>query len=343
VYILIGLIPFLLRMVSGVETEFTRFINKFFSFNVFCVVTALSWLIIDPLVLSYAVVRCFYAEARTDGRDLLARLRPAAAVALFWLSLTPIQSLSAADLHAESVSKEQLSQAVQQAAKSDDYLWLRTEKPSNQNDDSFFARFSRDISKVSDTVSSWFSNFRRWLSRITVKTRVDSPEPAGRLVSGNVRWLLYALAGLVLVAAVVFMWRSQLKSDGPIVVSSAAVQSPDLNRENVLASDLPEEEWLRMARELLNQGDLRLAIRAMYLSNLSYLGSQRFIQIAKSKSNAIYERELRLRPRGDVLSVPFTQSNRNFERAWYGFHQVTLEFVDAFKQDVEALRQHVKA
>lgn len=81
----------------------------------------------------------------------------------------------------------------------------------------------------------------------------------------------------------------------------------------------------------------------MYLSNLSFLGSQRFIQIARSKTNAIYERELRLRPHSTELAVPFAQSNRGFERAWYGFHEVTPEFVDAFQQNVEALRQHAKA
>ena len=79
VYILIGALPFLLRMLSGVETEFTRSINALFGFNVFCVVVALSWFILDPLVLAYSVVRCFYAEARTDGRDLLAQLRNVAA------------------------------------------------------------------------------------------------------------------------------------------------------------------------------------------------------------------------------------------------------------------------
>jgi hypothetical protein len=80
----------------------------------------------------------------------------------------------------------------------------------------------------------------------------------------------------------------------------------------------------------------------MYLANLSFLGAQRLLQIARSKSNSIYERELRLRPRGIELSLPFTHANRSFERAWYGFHEVTPEFVAAFQQDVEALRRHAK-
>ena len=116
----------------------------------------------------------------------------------------------------------------------------------------------------------------------------------------------------------------------------------DLNRENLLASDLPEDEWMRLAHELLGRGELRLAVRALYLSNLAFLGSRRLIQIARSKSNSIYERELRLRPHGNELSASFIQSNRNFEWAWYGFHEVTPEFVEAFQQNVEALRQHAQ-
>jgi len=94
-------------MFSGVETLFTRNPESLGGFNVFCVVLAITWLIIDPLVLSYAVVRCFYTEARTDGRDLLTRLRPAAVLALVLLALPFSPRLSA-----ETISKDKLSQAM---------------------------------------------------------------------------------------------------------------------------------------------------------------------------------------------------------------------------------------
>jgi hypothetical protein len=259
-------------------------------------------------------------------------LRPAvAAIAVLLLALTPVHKLSAQDLSVDSVSKEKLSRAVEHASKSDDYAWLRAQQISKDGENSFLARLNHDINNIFQTVGSWLSGIRDWLRRLFEKAQPDSPNPpAERPASGgDVRWLLYALAALVLVAA--------------LIVSSAAIQTPDLHQENVLASDLPEEEWLRLAREFLAQGEFRLAVRAMYLSNLSYLGSQQFIQIARSKSNSIYERELRLRPRGTQVFAPFAQANRSFERAWYGFHEVTPEFVEVFQQDVEAIRQHVKA
>jgi hypothetical protein len=346
VYALTLLLPFLFRMFTGVETLFTLDSKTLVSFSVFCVVVAVTWLLIDPLVLSYAVVRCFYTEARTDGRDLLARLRPAvAAIAVLLLALTPVHKLSAQDLSVDSVSKEKLSRAVEHASKSDDYAWLRAQQISKDGENSFLARLNHDINNIFQTVGSWLSGIRNWLRRLFEKAQPDSPNPPPeRLASGgDVRWLLYALAALVLVAALIVVWRSRVKTPEPGIVSSAAIPMPDLHKENVLASDLPEEEWLRLAREFLAQGEFRLAVRAMYLSNLSYLGSQQFIQIARSKSNSIYERELRLRPRGTQVFAPFAQSNRSFERAWYGFHEVTPEFVAVFQQDVEAIRQHVKA
>lgn len=338
VYILVGALPFLLRMLSGIETEFTRSVGRLFTFNVFCVVTALTWFILDPLVLAFSVVRCFYAEARTDGRDLLARLRKVAASILLVAVLGPV-----VELRADTVSKEQLSASVKQAAKGDDYEWLRV-KQQAQGDNAFFDQLINDLNKAAATVGSWLKQFVRWIERIFERAKPPAEtEARGKASSGDVRWLMYTLAALVLAGAVAFLWRSRLAPAEPATPPSSAARGPDLNQDNVLASDLPEDEWLRLAHELLGRGELRLAVRALYLSNLAFLGSRRLIQIARSKSNSIYERELRLRPHGSELSPPFALANRNFERAWYGFHEVTPEFVDAFRQDVEALRENAKA
>ena len=340
VYILLVLLPLLLRMFSGVETLFTRNPESLGGFNVFCVVLAITWLIIDPLVLSYAVVRCFYTEARTDGRDLLTRLRPAAVLALVLLALPFSPRLSA-----ETISKDKLSQAIDQASKGDDYAWLRAQQhKSKEDDNNFFARLNRDIDNLFKTVGSLFSGLRDWLKGLLDKAAKNAPaESPNQPINGSVHWLLYVLAAVVLLAAIVVIWRTANKPALPSIVSSAPLPTPDITQDNVLASDLPEEEWLRMARELLAKGELRLGVRALYLSNLSYLGGEQFIHIARSKSNAIYERELRLRPGSTEVSTPFAQSNRSFERVWYGFHEVTPELVEGFQQNVEAIRRHAKA
>jgi len=338
IYISVGMLPYLVRTFTGFESLFTRGIGGIFSFDIFCIVLVLTWFVFDPLVLSYCVIRCFYSEALTDGRDLLAKLRPAVASALLLLFFTPLC------LHAETVSPEQLSSALRQASKSDEYGWLRARnKASDGLGDSFFKRLGADLDNIANAIKGWFDGFGKWLRDLLQKTNIK-PQPEGPPPSvRDVHWLLYAIGALVLVAVVYVLLRNMNRPAEISVASTGEARTHDLNKENVLASDLPEEEWLRMARKLLAQGEPRLAVRAMYLSNLSYLGAQRFIQVARAKSNAIYERELRLRPHSGEAALPFAQSNRNFERAWYGFHEVTPEFVELFQQDVEAIRRYAKA
>ena len=82
----------------------------------------------------------------------------------------------------------------------------------------------------------------------------------------------------------------------------AVTVMPDLNSEDVVASQLPEDEWLRLAREMMERGELRLAIRALYLATLAHLGLRELISIARHKSNRDYQRELlrRARAREDL-------------------------------------------
>ena len=87
---------------------------------------------------------------------------------------------------------------------------------------------------------------------------------------------------------------------------------------DVIASELPEDEWLRLAREALERGDLRLALRAAYLANLAWLGGAGFVAISRFKSNRDYEREVRLRSRSDEITALLRSNREVFESAWYG-------------------------
>ena len=72
---------------------------------------------------------------------------------------------------------------------------------------------------------------------------------------------------------------------------------PDLNEESVTADQLPEDGWLQLARELMERGELRLALRASYLAGLAHLGHRELIHLARHKSNRDYDRELHRRAR----------------------------------------------
>jgi len=114
---------------------------------------------------------------------------------------------------------------------------------------------------------------------------------------------------------------------------------PDLNEENVTADQLPEDGWLALARGLMEQGELRLALRAFYLATLAHLGHRELIRLARHKSNLDYDRELERRARGNAgLLDAFDENLLLFERAWYGEHAVTPDTLTGFSQNIERIR-----
>ena len=114
---------------------------------------------------------------------------------------------------------------------------------------------------------------------------------------------------------------------------------PDLRSDDIVADHLPEDGWLKLARELMEQGELRLALRASYLAGLAHLGHRQLITIARHKSNFDYERELRRRARTrDELLSAFDENLDAFERAWYGLHEVTRDTLGGFNANLERIR-----
>jgi hypothetical protein len=134
------------------------------------------------------------------------------------------------------------------------------------------------------------------------------------------------------------LWRDRRRKPG--AMASEAIQPlPDVTDENVGADQLPEDGWTALARELLERGELRLAMRAFYLASLAHLAERNLISIARFKSNRDYERELCRRGHAfpDLPSV-FGENISAFERIWYGTHEVSHELVGRFAANVEKIR-----
>ena len=118
------------------------------------------------------------------------------------------------------------------------------------------------------------SRIIEWIIRHLLPKPKDSNPSSLRSWEQALRVLTYLLIGVVLVALVwliVVAWKRRQ----PKVVAALAV--PDLRAinvadENILASQLPGDSWLEKARELAATGDYRLALRALYLASLAYLG-----------------------------------------------------------------------
>ncbi len=109
--------------------------------------------------------------------------------------------------------------------------------------------------------------------------------------------------------------------------------------ENVLANQLPEEEWQSLARDFLARGEMRLALRALFLATLASLSRMELISIAKFKSNLDYRNELRRRAytRSELQQL-FSENVSLFERGWYGIHEVNEEILAQFGMNQNRMR-----
>lgn len=164
----------------------------------------------------------------------------------------------------------------------------------------------------------------RWLSSLF--PHVSGINPSGTdgmsVVAQVLSWVTIIGTATVLtliLVKIISRQRAVTPPKAPVVAPT-----PDLESEDTTADQLPEDEWLRLARQKLEDGDLRQALRALFLAALSLLGAHGLILIRRSKSNFDYERELsRKRNSAPGLDEIFSADRNLFERCWYGAHPVT--------------------
>ena len=166
----------------------------------------------------------------------------------------------------------------------------------------------------------------------------DIPSPGG--VSAGMRFLtIFLTASLLLIAAFVVYRAFSQRVRSAAMVESRATAAIDISSDTASADQLPEEDWVRMGRELLAAGDLRLGIRALYLGALANLARRELISLARSKTNRDYQRELERRGRAIPHILPaFVQSARIYERTWYGRHPADRTTVQELIGTLERMR-----
>jgi len=155
------------------------------------------------------------------------------------------------------------------------------------------------------------------------------------------RLVMYLLIAVVALALGVFLfqaWNRRFRR--PDAVVSEPIQSvPDLTDENVGADQLPEDAWIKLARELWERGELRQALRAFYLASLAHLAWRNLITLAKFKSNHDYAVELGRRGHSfpELLAL-FGENVSVFDRIWYGLHDLDSDLLTRFAANVERIK-----
>lgn len=343
-------LPVLFNTLLGVETVFSRSIFHLVNPLFIALVTGLCGIGLDLLLRTVQGLHCFYGESRSTGADLLVSLRRMkmkgkAALFLLCLFLVPAAGQAPAGKPAPAVTPPALDQAISRQIQAAEYSWRI---PKEQIP---VARAGEEQGGIWRTLDDWFLSLRdwyrrwkRWLGQFLPDGAAGPDSPAGirqELLQGLLWFFALAAAGLVIWLVVKVKRRGR---SAPPSLLPGTIKVPDLRDENVLASALPEDEWLELARKLLEQGDCRLAVRAVYFSILARLAGWNYLIIAKAKTDREYEREVcrkaHVHPRlagifGNVVTL--------FERVWYGPYPADAATVSVLLEQQEQLQANEQA
>jgi len=249
-----------------------------------------------------------------------------------------------------SVPGAELDEAIDHVISQPEYAW-RLARRKDEAATGFWTAFWDNIWKqvlgpLVRPAKALFKRVRKMLKRIGrwVKDMFTwKPSPTG---GGTANWqdavrallfLVLAITLSLLVILALRIWRTRIRRGKEPAVAARPTVS-DILEERVTADDLPMDEWMTMAREFLDKGELRLAVRAMFLGCLVCLANRDKLTIARHKSNREYIRELNRRAHDapDVLAA-FSENVGIVERLWYGMHKATEEMVAAFSDNQERI------
>ena len=298
-------------------------------------------------------MRCFYGEALHSGADLKSDLKGVAphkkitaAVLLmaFFLSGSSFFPVFAEDpKSSKAVTAEQLDVAIERVLSEREFQWRMPKEKEAEDEISrsvlleFLEGFYRWVQKWVGKIGDWFRGL--WPDS---KSRGGSSEDSSFTAEKRLWYVLLGFAIVFLAVAFYFFWKRK-HPRAVAIPAEPAIVLPDLEAENVLANQLPEDEWQSLARELLQRGELRLALRALFLATLANLSSRDLISIARFKSNRDYQRELKRRAYTNAeLQQLFSENVSLFERTWYGAHQVNNEMISRFGSNQSKMRTLVQ-
>jgi hypothetical protein len=380
----IALLPLLAKSLLGVEWAGTRLPLWWLNSTSLAMATALTYLAVDPLLKSAYVIRCFHGQSLRTGADLRAELkrfagiRKAGGVVAGVLGVVLLvgsdakadqlnSQLPIADCRlsiAETAGPEapaapkagadrklagELDRAAEDVLSRPKYAW-RMPQEKREHERGAVAQFLQDVVGYIEKAFRAIGDALRWLrdavDRLLRSRRAGAADDASSGLLDSPRFWLILLLGVVVAGAAAGAWGLWRRRRGkPMEAKTEPLAAaPDLTDEDVGAERLPEDGWTSLARELLGKGELRLALRAMYLGCLANLADRELIALARHKSNRDYQGELSRRGSArPELTEPFGRNVRMFEDAWYGMHEVTGPMVEQFGSNAERIRGDARA
>jgi hypothetical protein len=364
----LGLVlPYLLKVLAGVESAVSQNPSSLALSPLFLfVVSSVAWMIMSPYIRVVYALRCFHSVSRRTGHDLLGRLHalrgPVAAVLALLLLMSG--ACRAADtgipggtssvpvtVEVEAADPQPLAQAIETTLASRHYQW-RLPRAGAADQAAQKNGLVEALKRAGQQVRRAFTEMKNMLSEAgRALRRIFGGESAATPGTGSsgVGWADRILrVGLVVTAVLAVLlgigcWlRARRRPKSGTAASAGPAAGPvSLTDDTTLASALPEDEWLKLARQELERGEGRLAVRAAFLATLAALNERRLLDIARTKSNCDYVTELRVRAAGRAeMTEVFVRSVSVFERAWYGLHEVSPAWLQELFDNHRRLTTH---
>lgn len=355
-------LPYLLDRLLGIETIFTMSGISVLNTTFLASVCGITFLCLDPLVKTVYVLRYFYGLSLSSGNDLKARLRgilpqskPVAGMVLLIIAGTilytpyPVAAGETANAasppaHSDSsgnpalaISPGKLDQSIREIMTRRKFAWRMPRE--NEEDIVKDGPFDKLLEWIRDKYTYWKKTIETWLDDVLPEWDLSSDVKLGGWEFW-VRLVLYIViagaGGFLIIHFLrkIMAWKKG-QTETPVDI---APFKPDLTEEYIKADDLPSDQWMALASEMLEKGSMRLALRALYLASLARLAEEKLISIAKYKSNRDYETEIRRRAhdQNELLAI-FSKSVHTFDKVWYGMYEIGAEDVTGFAQDQERM------
>lgn len=363
----IAFLPEVIRMFTGIESAFTMSGTSLLNTTFVAVAAGLTYCCLNPFIKAVYVLRCFYGESLQTGADLKAELNAAAnqssgiqvaillAAVLLGSSLfvgvaragTEVRPTNTTEAppskNIQKVSPGKLNDAIDRVISQREYQWREPRKKEDVNEDqgalvNFLMGIRDWVIDVTKPARNLWQRFIDWLRHLLNPDDSKAISESTPLTEDE-QLLLVALIAVAAAVLGLVLWRMRRRNKTPEIEAQAVTLVPDLQDENLSASVLPEEEWQALAADLIAKGELRLAMRALYMASLAFLAGRNLITIARYKSNRDYQRELLRRAREkEPLQLAFSDNVAMFERSWYGMHEVTQQLLETFDINHDRIR-----
>lgn len=145
-------------------------------------------------------------------------------------------------------------------------------------------------------------------------------------------WILVAVIVVLVAILIIRMIRDARREPARAVTAGPAGMEDAASTENAL--DYSAEEWSEFGAQWAKKGDLRLALRAVYLGTLVALHRHRVIVYDRNKTNWEYVGEFK---RSAAARAIFSELTRVFDFKWYGMEPVENEEYATYQSNAKRL------